>query len=44
MNSLHEAHHVAMEALGEVVGEGQRSGKPFDDEAYGDRLLMHATR
>jgi hypothetical protein len=44
LGSLHEAHHVAMEALGEMVWEGQRSGKPFDGEAYIDRLRMHASR
>lgn len=44
LGSLHEAHHVAMEALGEMVWEGQRSGKPFDGEAYIDRIRMHATR
>lgn len=44
LNSLHEAHHVAMEALGEMVWDAQRSGKPFDGEAYIDRLQMRATR
>ena len=42
--SLHEAHHEAMEALGEMVWDAQRSGKPFDGEAYIDRLQMRATR
>jgi hypothetical protein len=44
LSSLHEAHHVAMEALGEMVWESQRSGKPFDGPAYIDRILMHASR
>ena len=44
LNSLHEAHHVAMEALGEMVWEAQRSGRPFDGQGYIDRLLMRATR
>lgn len=43
-NSLHEAHHLAMDALGEMVWESQRSGRPFDGEAYIDRLKMRADR
>jgi hypothetical protein len=44
LGSLHEAHHVAMDALGEMVWESQRSGKPFDGEAYIDRIRMRASR
>jgi hypothetical protein len=44
LGSLHEAHHVAMDALGEMVWEAQRSGKPFDGEAYIDRIRMRASR
>lgn len=44
LNSLHEAHHVAMEALGEMVWASQRSGQPFDGEAYIERLRQHASR
>lgn len=32
--SLHEAHHQAMECLGEMVWTSQRSGRPPDGEAY----------
>lgn len=42
LGSLHEAHHHAMEALGEMVWAAQRSGLPFDGEAYIDRLRMRA--
>jgi hypothetical protein len=42
MGSLHEAHHFAMEALGEMVWASQRSGLPFDGEGYIDRLRMRA--
>ena len=42
--SLHEAHHEAMEALGEMVWESQRFGKPFDGERYIDRIRQRATR
>jgi hypothetical protein len=44
LNSVHEAHHVAMEALGEMVWASQRAGKPFDGEAYIERIRMHASR
>ena len=40
--SLHEAHHEAMEALGEMVWASQRSGLPFDGEAYIERIRMRA--
>lgn len=40
--SLHEAHHEAMEALGEMVWASQRSGQPFDGEAYIERIRMRA--
>lgn len=43
-NSLHEAHHEVMEALGEMVWEAQRAGRPFDGQGYIDRVLMRATR
>ena len=41
--SLHDAHHEVMEALGEMVWESQRSGKPFDGQSYIDRVMMRAT-
>jgi hypothetical protein len=44
LQSVHEAHHVAMEALGEMVWASQRSGQPFDGDAYVERILMMATR
>lgn len=42
--SLHVAHHEAMEALGEMVWESQRSGRPFDGDAYIARVNALATR
>jgi hypothetical protein len=44
LNSVHEAHHLAMEALGEMVWAAQRSGQPFDGDAYVERVLMLASR
>jgi hypothetical protein len=43
-SSLHEAHHEAMEALGEMVWASQRSGHPFDGEAYIANVLARASR
>jgi len=43
-NSLHSAHHEAMEALGEMIWASQRSGLPPDGHAYLDRLRSRATR
>lgn len=44
LGSLHEAHHVAMEALGEMVWASQRSGLPPDGEVYLERVRSAATR
>ncbi|AVO43236.1 DUF1841 family protein [Simplicispira suum] len=44
LDSLHDAHHVAMECLGEMLWESQRSGKPPDGEAYVERVQRRATR
>jgi hypothetical protein len=43
-NSLHDAHHEAMEALGEMIWESQRSGLPPDGHAYLDKVRRRATR
>ncbi len=43
-NSLHEAHHVAMEALGEMIWTSQRSGLPPDGHVYLDAVRSAATR
>lgn len=44
LDSLHEAHHVAMDCLGRMVWESQRSGRPPDGQAYLDELRRRATR
>jgi hypothetical protein len=43
-NSLHEAHHVAMDCLGEMIWESQRSGLPPDGHAYLDKVRKKATQ
>lgn len=42
-NSLHEAHHGAMECLGKMVWESQRSGRPPDGDAYIACVQRYAT-
>ena len=42
-NSLHEAHHGAMECLGKMVWESQRSGRPPDGETYAACVQRQAT-
>jgi hypothetical protein len=43
-NSLHRAHHEAMDCLGGMLWESQRSGKPPDGAAYIACIQRHATR
>ncbi|MBY0237147.1 MAG: DUF1841 family protein, partial [Burkholderiaceae bacterium] len=42
-NSLHEAHHAAMDCLGEMIWASQRSGLPPDGHAYLDCVSRKAT-
>jgi hypothetical protein len=42
--SLHDAHHEAMECLGRMIWESQRSGRPPDGAAYIDCVQQRATR
>lgn len=44
LGSLHEAHHQAMECLGTMMWESQRSGRPPDGAAYIDCVQRRATR
>ena len=43
-DSLHQAHHEAMDCLGRMIWESQRSGRPPDGAAYVDQLQRLATR
>ena len=43
-NSLHDAHHEVMDALGQMLWESQRSGRPPDGAAYVDAVQRRATR
>lgn len=43
-NSLHLAHHDAMDCLGKMIWESQRAGRPPDGTAYIDCVQQHATR
>ena len=42
--SLHDAHHEAMECLGQMLWDSQRSGRPPDGQAYIDCVQRRATR
>lgn len=44
LGSLHEAHHGAMECLGEMIWASQRSGLPPDGHSYLDCVRRRATR
>jgi hypothetical protein len=43
-NSLHLAHHEAMDCLGRMIWESQRAGRPPDGDAYIACVQQHATR
>ena len=43
-NSLHDAHHEAMECLGQMLWESQRAGRPPDGDAYVACVQRRATR
>ena len=42
-NSLHDAHHEAMECLGRMLWESQRAGRPPDGQAYVECVQRRAT-
>ena len=42
-DSLHDAHHEAMDCLGQMVWESQRAGQPPDGAAYIDCVQRRAT-
>jgi hypothetical protein len=43
-DSLHEAHHAAMECLGQMIWESQRAARAPDGNAYVACVQRHATR
>ena len=43
-NSLHDAHHEAMECLGQMLWESQRAGRPPDGNAYVECVQRRATQ
>ena len=43
-DSLHDAHHEAMDCLGQMVWESQRAGRPPDGAAYIDCVQRRATK
>ena len=43
-DSLHDAHPETMDALGQMIWESQRSGRPPDGHAYIDAVQRRATK
>jgi hypothetical protein len=43
-NSLHQAHHEAMDCLGSMLWESQRAGRAPDGAAYIACVQRHATK
>ena len=43
-NSVHAAHHAAMDCLGTMLWESQRAGRPPDGQAYIDCVQRQATK
>jgi hypothetical protein len=43
-NSLHAAHHEAMDCLGKMIWESQRAGRPPDGDAYIACVQQNATK
>ena len=43
-DSLHEAHHEAMDCLGQMIWESQRAQQAPDGDAYVACVQRHATR
>ena len=44
LDSLHDAHHAAMECLGQMLWDSQRSGRPPDGDAYVAAVQRRATK
>jgi hypothetical protein len=43
-SSLHDAHHEAMECLGQMLWESQHAGRPPDGQAYVECVQRRATK
>ena len=44
LDSLHDAHHAAMECLGQMLSDAQRQGRAPDGDAYIACVQRRATR
>lgn len=44
LDSLHDAHHVAMDCLGQMLWDSQRQGRAPDGDAYVACVQRRATR
>ena len=44
LDGLHDAHHAAMECLGQMLADSQRNGHPPDGDSYVAAVQRRATR
>ena len=44
LDGLHDAHHAAMECLGQMLTDSQRNGHPPDGDSYVAAVQRRATR
>ncbi len=44
LDSLHDAHHIAMEHLGQMLWDSQQNGRQPDGQAYVEAVQRRATR
>ena len=44
LDGLHDAHHAAMECLGQMLADSQRNGHPPDGNSYVAAVQRRATR
>lgn len=44
LDSLHDAHHVVMECLGQMIWDAQQNKRPLDGQAYVEAVQRRATK
>jgi Domain of unknown function (DUF1841) len=44
LDSLHDAHHIVMECLGQMIWDSQKNKAPPDGQAYVEAVQRRATK
>ncbi len=44
LNSLHDAHHIAIEYLAQMIADSQANGTPLDGHSYVEAVSRRATK